>query len=73
MHNNIMITLTLKFKLLKYIDSVNLYRMVQIEENRRRIRPIIECIILCGKEELALRGHRDFGDILVDGKHKYRN
>lgn len=45
--------------------------MVQIQENRRKIRPIIECIILCGKEELALRG--DFGDILVDGKHKYRN
>jgi len=47
--------------------------MVQIEENRRKIRPIIECIILCGKEELTLRGHGDFGDILVDGKHTYRN
>src|SRR5258705_3939459 len=33
----------------------------QIEENRRRITPVIETIILCGRQGLALRGHRDSG------------
>lgn len=43
-------------------------RMAQVEENRKRLRPIIECILLCGREELALRGHIDFGRISVDGE-----
>jgi len=42
--------------------------MTQVEENRKRLRPIIECILLCGREELALRGHKDFGSISVDGE-----
>lgn len=45
--------------------------MAQFEENRKRLIPIIECIILCGKEELALRGHKDFGSISVDGELKF--
>jgi len=36
----------------------------QIKENRKRLIPIIEC------EELPLRGHRDSGSIIVDGKFK---
>jgi hypothetical protein len=39
----------------------------QIKENRKRLYPIIECVILCGREELALRGHKDSGKIIVDG------
>lgn len=44
------------------------YRMVQVEENLKKLRLIIECtcILLCGGEKLALRGHRDFGSISVD-------
>ncbi|KAF0751278.1 52 kDa repressor of the inhibitor of the protein kinase-like [Aphis craccivora] len=49
------------------IERLDKNRALQIEENRKRIKPIIECIILCGKEELALRGSKDFGPINVDG------
>lgn len=38
----------------------------QVEKNRKRIVPIIEAVILCGRQEIALRGHRDFGPIEVD-------
>lgn len=47
-----------------------IYRVSQIKENRKRLIPIIECVILCGHEELPLRGHRDSGSIIVDGKFK---
>jgi len=30
--------------------------------------PIIECLILCGRQEIALRGHRDSGKINVNGQ-----
>uniref|UniRef100_A0A2S2P594 Repressor of the inhibitor of the protein kinase n=1 Tax=Schizaphis graminum TaxID=13262 RepID=A0A2S2P594_SCHGA len=48
------------------IERIDRNRMTQVEENRKRLRPIIECILLCGREELALRGHKDFGSISVD-------
>lgn len=51
-----------------YYTLCQLPRMTQVEENRKRLRPIIECILLCGREELALRGHKDFGSISVDGE-----
>lgn len=42
-------------------------RIIKAKENRKRLVPIIECIILCGRQELALRGHRgETGKILVD-------
>jgi len=40
----------------------------QIKENRKRLIPIIECVILCGHEEFPLRGHIDSGSIIVNGK-----
>lgn len=33
----------------------------QIEENRKRIIPIIDTIILCGRQGLAIRGDMDHG------------
>ncbi|KAF2882850.1 hypothetical protein ILUMI_23362 [Ignelater luminosus] len=36
----------------------------RIEENRKRILPIIDTIILCGRHCISLRGHRDSG--LID-------
>jgi len=33
-------------------------RARQFMENRMNIKPIIEAIALCGRQELALRGHR---------------
>ena len=44
-----------------------LFRNKQVIENRKRLTCIIECIMLCGRQELALRGHRDFDSILFDG------
>lgn len=43
------------------------YRIIQIKENRKRLIPIIQCIILCGQQDIALRGHRDYGQINIDG------
>jgi len=34
-------------------------RVKQITENRNKIKPIIEAIILCGRQNISLRGHRD--------------
>ena len=28
-------------------------------ENRMKLSPIIRCVLLCGKQNIALRGHRD--------------
>ncbi|XP_050064205.1 zinc finger MYM-type protein 1-like [Aphis gossypii] len=36
---------------------------LEIEENRLFIQPIIETILLCGRQGLALRGHKDYGPI----------
>lgn len=41
-------------------------RKLKVIENRQKIKPIIEGIILCGRQEIALRGHRDHGKIDVD-------
>lgn len=35
----------------------------QITENRKSIIPIIETIIFCGRQGIALRAHRDHGDL----------
>ncbi|XP_060858110.1 zinc finger MYM-type protein 1-like isoform X1 [Metopolophium dirhodum] len=45
------------------INRIDSERMKQIEENRKRLIPIIECVMLCGQQEIALRGHRDYGPI----------
>ncbi|KAF2887123.1 hypothetical protein ILUMI_19050 [Ignelater luminosus] len=37
-----------------------------IEENRKRISPIIDTLILCGRQCISLRGHRDSGPIDSD-------
>ena len=29
----------------------------QIEENRKQLRPIVRAIFLCGRQDIALRGH----------------
>lgn len=52
------------------IDNNNLYnfRAKIVKENRENLIPIIDCILVCGRQEIALRGHRDFGTISFDGK-----
>jgi len=49
---------------LEVINQVNSQRLAQIQGNRSRLRPIIETIILCGRQNIPLRGHRDDGYVL---------
>lgn len=46
------------------INQVNSFRLKQVTENRDRLKPIIETLILCGRQNLPLRGHRDDGELL---------
>lgn len=39
--------------------QINHARKQLIEKNRMRLRPIVDAIITCGRQNLALRGHRD--------------
>ncbi|KAL4119053.1 hypothetical protein QTP88_011925 [Uroleucon formosanum] len=43
------------------INQINTQRSIQVNENRKRLVPIIETIIFCGRQNLALKGHRDDG------------
>lgn len=45
------------------INQVNAQRKVDVEENRKRMIPIIQTIRFCGRQQIALRGHRDSGRI----------
>lgn len=47
----------------KQLDST---KKAQIEENRKRLTPIIKTVILCGRQGIALRGHDDSGPLLLD-------
>lgn len=41
-------------------------RKNQIMKNRELLTPIIEAIILCGRQNIAFRGHRDSGKLMID-------
>jgi len=47
--------------------------MKQKKENRLNLLPIIECVMLCGRQELALRGHKDAGPICFKSDIKFKN
>ncbi len=38
----------------------------QVQENRRRLIPMIECVHHCGKQGLPLRAHRDHGPLCFE-------
>ncbi|CAI6351604.1 unnamed protein product [Macrosiphum euphorbiae] len=48
------------------IQQIDSERAKQVQENRKRLIPIIQCVILCGREEIPLRGHRDFGTFNIE-------
>lgn len=60
---------TKKYILYHKIFNFNffLFRVKQKNLNRIKLIPIIKCIILCGRQEIALRGHRDSGSINFGG------
>lgn len=43
--------------------QIDKQRKDEIERNRKYLKPIIETILLCGRQGLSLRGHRDDGRI----------
>ncbi|CAI6377563.1 unnamed protein product [Macrosiphum euphorbiae] len=51
------------------VEKIDSNRRAKIIENRKRLIPIIECVLLCGREEIPLRGHSDYGRIIVDDDH----
>nr|CAI5830425.1 unnamed protein product [Callosobruchus analis] len=53
---------------MKIENQLDSKRKQQIIENRRRLKPIIECIILLGRQNISFRGHRDDGITLRDEK-----
>ena len=42
-------------------------------ENREALKPIIETILLCSRQNIAFRGHRDDGPICTDGEEPEMN
>lgn len=54
-----------KNNLLSIENKLSADRTAKILQNRQNIIPIIEAVILCGIQEIALRGHRDSGKILT--------
>lgn len=55
------------------INIIDKDRKMQVQKNRNNLQPIIEAIILCGRQEIALRGHRDFGKIVLENTDAAEN
>ncbi|XP_046684428.1 52 kDa repressor of the inhibitor of the protein kinase-like [Homalodisca vitripennis] len=52
---------------IKSIDkSLDKGKDLQAQNNVKRILPIIDTIILCGRQNIALRGHRDYGEFDIN-------
>ncbi|CAH0552598.1 unnamed protein product [Brassicogethes aeneus] len=47
-------------------NLISSHRKAQLLENRRRLYPIIETIILCGLQNFPIRGHRDDGKLVSE-------
>lgn len=59
--------LTMEGKKHDVVTCLNTAEQALIEENKKKLIPIIKTIIFCGIQNIALRGHRDDGD-LIDTK-----
>jgi len=53
-------------KQLDIYQKIDSARANQIAENRKKLIPVIQTIILCGRQELALRGTSDAGPLVLD-------
>lgn len=52
------------------INLINTERKKQVEENRNRLKPIVESIIFLGRQNIPLRGHRDHGNFFENDLEK---
>jgi len=48
------------------LNLLDFSRQHQVKENRTKLRSIVETIMFCGQQELALRGHRDHGPLKME-------
>ena len=47
------------------INQVQQYRLDQVQENRSRLRTSVDTVLLCGRNNIPLRGHRDDGTLVT--------
>ena len=47
-------------------NQVDASHLSQVQENRKRLIPIVKIILFLGRQNIAFRGHRDDGPILTD-------
>ncbi|XP_075063917.1 52 kDa repressor of the inhibitor of the protein kinase-like [Mixophyes fleayi] len=45
------------------MNRISSQRLQQIQENRQRLKPIVETILFLGRQNIPLRGHRDDGEL----------
>ncbi|XP_026819121.1 52 kDa repressor of the inhibitor of the protein kinase-like [Rhopalosiphum maidis] len=55
------------------IQKLDSARTIQIYQNRKRLIPIIQTIIICGRQEIALRGTSDYGPLSLDNSEPTYN
>jgi len=48
------------------INQVDTARVRQVMENQMNIKPIIEAIALWERQDLALRGHKDYSQHIIE-------
>lgn len=49
-----------------FVLQLNKAANIQRELNRKIIIPVIESVIFCGRQGIALRGHRDFRTLTTE-------
>ena len=49
---------------LEVTNQISAHCLAQIKENCARLRPIVETVMFCGRQKVALRGHIDDGKLL---------
>jgi len=54
-------------------NKLNTAHFEQVKENRSRLKPIIDSLIFLGKQNIAIRGHRDDGSIFNDSQKPTEN
>ncbi|VVC37581.1 Protein of unknown function DUF4817,Domain of unknown function DUF4371 [Cinara cedri] len=55
------------------IQKLDSARAIQIEENRKKKIPIIQTIVFCGSQEIALRGTNGYGPFSLDNSEPIYN
>lgn len=55
---------------MELINLINTERKKQIEENRNRLKPVMESIIFLGRQNISLRGHSDHGNFFENDLQK---